>query len=327
MNNTVSDNTSDHMPQLHLIKMHGCGNDYLFVDCFTQSDPAALGELSVRLSNRRTGIGSDGLVLMSPPSDDSADVVLQVFNADGSAAEMCGNAVRCVGMWMYQTGRAGKEIRIQMGTRLVHARIIESSPAAGTAIVEVNLGHSRIPPLSGNAAQSHIFPLSPASGERVTVRGAGPSAANSTPTAVVTPITLDDILIAGSPAVLHCVSIGNSHAVLFVDEIDSTEFLSLGPVIECHSAFPDRINVEFATVTSRDAVRVRVWERGSGETMACGSGACATAVAGIAIGLFDGTEPIVINMNGGTLHVTITPCGDVLLRGPAAHVGRITVAV
>lgn len=285
---------------LSFIKMHGCGNDYVYVDCFSQSPPADPCTLARRISNRHTSVGSDGLILMLPPASADADAQMRMFNSDGTEGAMCGNALRCFAMWLHQSGHAkfrmgtsGETCRIAMQGRIVEAIIHMSDAEHRTAIVSIRMG----PPV----AQS-----------------AGADGQNSDTSTVV----LNDVVIEGRAAQAIRVSMGNPHAVVFVKDLDQLDFTTAGPAIETHPQFPDRTNVEFVQPLDSGHARVRVWERGSGETMACGSGACAVVVAGIAEGHFRQGHPVTIEMRGGDLRITRTPDGDVLLQGPAVETFR-----
>jgi len=312
------------MSTLKLIKMHGCENDYLFVDCFTQPPPQDPGTLSRRLSARHTGIGSDGLVLMRPPSVPGADALMEIYNADGSVGAMCGNALRCYVFWLHQTGRATGNVRIQMAERLIEGRILSEAPDRRSAQVSVRIGCPQSLELAAAGMQQS------AQATLATQTPSAPSAEEKIPKVIaesVRAIRAEDVRHHGRQVTLHCLSMGNPHAVVFVKQIESIEFLRLGPIIERHPLFTDRTNVEFATVTGSNEARVRVWERGSGETRACGSGACAVAAAGIATGWFSMKDPVKIHMNGGTLQVVAEPDGGLLLEGEAVEVAKVSVAV
>ena len=284
---------------LSFIKMHGCGNDYVFVDCFSQPPPADPSTLAKRISDRHTSIGSDGLILMLPPASADADAQMRMFNSDGTEGAMCGNALRCFAMWLHQSGNAkfrrgifGETCRIAMQGRTIEAIIQMSDLVHRTAIVSIQMG----PPV-----------LEPA----------GPTGKCVDASAVV----LSDVLIQGKAARAIRVSFGNPHAVVFVKDLDRLEFTTAGPAIETHPQFPDRTNVEFAQIIDKGRARVRVWERGSGETMACGSGACAVVVAGIAERHFHIDQTVTIEMRGGDLRIMRTDDG-VLLQGPAVETFR-----
>lgn len=261
------------------IKMHGAGNDYVFVDAFQTPAPAAPSDFARKVSCRHYGIGSDGLVVLSPPETDAADVHMKMWNADGSEGSMCGNAARCVALWMNLRDRNQPVCRIQTASRLVTAKTLSVSRENRRGEFEVDLGEPEFAQ-SGSNDQSIIL----SNGE-----------------------TIDFI----------SVSMGNPHAVVFVDEITDRHVLQLGPLIEEHEQFDDGTNVEWVRIASSSAIDVRVWERGSGETLACGSGACAAAVASAICGHTDRTKPIQVRLPGGTLAVNWAADGPVLLTGPA----------
>lgn len=291
--------------QLAFIKMHGCGNDYVFVDCFTQPAPVDPGWLARHISPRQTGIGSDGLVLMLPPDRVDADARMRMFNSDGSEGFMCGNALRCFAMWLQQTGRSDQQCRIAIRDRIAEATIISSDVQQRCAVVSVNMG----PPARLTVAEDMT------SGQ-----------SQSSPAAAVRYLQLDEVVPAGPPTALVLVSMGNPHAVLFVDAVQEADFSTRGPALERHPVFPDRTNVEFVRILDRHTAEVRVWERGSGETLACGSGACAVAVAGIATQRFAREQPVSIVMRGGTLQVTWATDDCVHLQGPAVEAFRGTLS-
>ena len=267
--------------------MHGAGNDYVFCDGFAGPIPSDPTELAVRISHRALGIGADGLVLMVPPntgvdasngdSTDRPDVLMKMWNADGSEGTMCGNAARCVAFWMKRTGKASTECRIQMGAALLVADVSQlDASGSGSESVSVTMP---TPEYSGALA----LPEVQAAGRFRRVLSDRPK---------------HDGLIG------YTVDCGNQHAVIFVDSLSDDLVRTLGPAVENHSLFPSRINVEFVTVRDRRTLDVRVWERGSGETLACGSGACAAVVAAISRQLCDTEVPINVCLPGGTLTVT-----------------------
>lgn len=267
--------------------MHGAGNDYIYVDTgrFPIADPAAL---SVRLSRFHTGIGSDGLILIGP--SDKADFSMRIFNADGSEAMMCGNGSRCVGKYVYDKGLTTKTT-ITLDT-LSGIKILELDVKQGEVqSVRVDMGKPRLLALGGDAA--------PFVGRSITAGG----------------ITLR----------ATAVSMGNPHLVSFVDNAETFDVAGIGPLFERHPWFADRTNVEFAQILSPAEIRMRVWERGSGITMACGTGACATYVAAAACNLVKGRTALVLD--GGVLYIEYSPEGSILMTGPAETVfeGSITV--
>ena len=257
---------------IQFIKMHGAGNDYIFVDTtrFPIENPEAL---SIAWSRYHTGIGSDGLVLIGRPSTPDADFTMRIFNADGSEGLMCGNACRCIGKYVYERGLTDK-------------RQIRLMTASGIKMLDLKVGDD------GTV-------------ESVTVD-------------MSAPVLEDEHLFLPEGETLPegvFVSMGNPHYVIFVDDIDAVDVPREGPRLEHHSRFPERCNIEFAQV-GEDGIRMRVWERGSGITMACGTGACATAVAAAITGR-SGRQSRII-MDGGTLDIDWRETdGHVYLSGPA----------
>ena len=276
--------------KLRFSKMHGAGNDYIYVDTTHQTvtDPSAV---SVALSNRHTGIGSDGLVLIGLSPTPDADFTMRIFNADGSEAMMCGNASRCIGKYLYErrlTNLTTIRLKTLSGIKLLQLHISDLDTVES---VTVDMGE----PVLENPKQFRTDISAPLSSGR----GAG-----------------------GESALF--VSMGNPHYVIFTDDVDrvTTE----GPLLETHPAFPERCNIEFAKSVRQDQFRVRVWERGSGITMACGTGACATAVAAIHTGR--SSRHVDIDMDGGTLHIFWNEADNhVYMTGPATFVfdGEIEV--
>jgi diaminopimelate epimerase len=265
--------------------MHGLGNDYIYFDCIENAhliqDPA---RTAVKLSDRHFGIGGDGIVLILDHPE--ADFQMRMFNADGSEAEMCGNAIRCVGKFVYDNGYTDADtIRVMTGAGILTLGLaIEDGKVSG---VRVNMGE---PILNG--------PDIPVSIAVNPVR--------------MHPVTLEN----GRSYEMTCVSMGNPHAVIFVDEITDSHVLIDGREIEAHELFPNRINVEFAKIISRDTIEMRVWERGSGETLACGTGACATGVAAMLNDLAD--RKATLKLPGGDLLIEWADDNHVYMTGPAA---------
>ena len=278
------------MSKIKFTKMHGCGNDYIYVNVmqYPLSNPAAA---SIAWSDRHKGIGSDGLVLIDRSPVPEADYTMRIFNADGSEAMMCGNASRCIGKYLYERGMTTKtEIRL---LTLSGVKILQLHVADGLVeSVTVNMGEPVL-------EDERLFRPSLA-------------ASLSTP--------LPDNEGQGSESALF-VSMGNPHYVIFTDNVDQVE--EQGPILEHHPAFPQRCNIEFASPLpsegSGKAFRTRVWERGSGITQACGTGACATAVAAALTGRADSESSII--MDGGTLHIQWREADNhVLMTGPATFV-------
>ena len=262
------------MSKIHFIKMHGAGNDYIFVDTTVHPilDPAAT---AIAWSKQHTGIGSDGLVLMGRPEGDEADFTMRIFNADGSEGLMCGNASRCIGKYVYERGLTDKTC-------------IRLLTASGVKVLKLDVADGKV--------------------RNVTVDMQAPALCDERlyrPTA--------DALPQGV-----FVSMGNPHYVIFVDNIDSVDVATVGAQLEHHPSFPERCNIELAQVMA-DGTRMRVWERGSGITLACGTGACATAVAAAVTGRSGRSSRII--MDGGTLDIEWSAADNhVYLTGPATIV-------
>lgn len=272
-------------------KMHGAGNDYVYVDCFSQPVPDDPPELARRISHRHFGVGADGLILIRP--SDLGDARMQMFNADGSEGEMCGNGIRCVAKFVYDHAIARKhDLRIETG-----AGVLDLTLSIGVDglvdQVTVDMG-----------APELIGPKIP-----TTIRGEDPGGK-----VVDVPVEF-----AGQTFRVTCVSMGNPHCVIFVPEASDDLVLGLGPKIETDPRFPNRVNVEFVEVRSPTEVVQRTWERGSGETWACGTGASAVCVAGV---LSRRTERRILNhLVGGDLTLEwIEASGHVMMTGPAAEV-------
>ena len=273
-------------------KMQGIGNDYVYVDCTREriDDPSAL---SRRISDRHFGIGSDGLVMILP--GEQADFRMRMFNADGSESEMCGNATRCVARYVYERGLTDREeITLETG--------------AGIRTLKLNLKEGKVASVQVDMGAPEFNP------ERIPVDPARLGLPEVTDCVRGVPLRVRDRDFA-----VTCVSMGNPHCVIFQDEVDDFPVEEWGPAFENHPAFPRRTNTEFARVLDRNHIRMRVWERGSGETMACGTGACATLAAAVANGLTE--RRAVLILNGGELEIEWDQkTGHVLMTGPAEFV-------
>ncbi|MFT5327900.1 MAG: diaminopimelate epimerase [Planctomycetaceae bacterium] len=266
-------------------KMHGAGNDYVYVNCFEQVELGDVSELAKAISDRHFGVGGDGLVLICP--SERADARMVMYNADGSEAEMCGNAVRCVAKFVYDHGIAAKEeLAIETGR--------------GVLTLQCSVADGKVDRVRVNMAE----PILVSSEIPTTLAGDPP-----------VNVPLD---VAGRTLNVTCVSMGNPHAVTFVDEVNDDWVLNIGQQVEVHEAFPRRINAEFIQVVSRSEVIMRVWERGSGETLACGTGACAAVVAGVLAGLLD--RKVLVRLTGGDLEIEWAESGEVYMTGPATEV-------
>lgn len=275
--------------RIHFTKMDGAGNDYIYVDTtrYPISDPQTA---SVKWSNRHTGIGSDGLVLIGKPLILSgADFSMRIFNADGSEAKMCGNASRCIGKYLYER-------------HLTDSSEIKLETLSGVKTLSLTLSPDRL-----TVTGVTVDMLQPAFHQA---------------SQYDEQVGLDALREYGHPLF---VSMGNPHCVVFVDDIAAIDVARVGAMGEHLPAFPERCNIEFAQLTGTDELRTRVWERGSGITMACGTGACATAVAAAHVGLTSRESDVV--MDGGRLHVRWAEDDHVMLSGPAEFVfdGEITL--
>lgn len=273
---------------LKFTKMHGIGNDYVYINAITQKidDPNALAK---KLSDRRFSIGGDGVILICP--SDVADAKMRMFNADGSEGMMCGNGVRCVGKYVYDNLIEDKERDIITIETLSGIKILKITAVNGKAeMIEVDMGKAEL--------KTELIP----------------AIFDGCETVIGQPI-----LVNGNEYIVTCVSMGNPHCVTFVDDVDSLELHKIGPDFENHSAFPQRINTEFVKVIDDHTLQMRVWERGSGETWACGTGACATAVAAVENGYCKKGEDITVHLKGGDLIINYTD-ERVLMTGPATKV-------
>lgn len=273
---------------LKFTKMHGIGNDYVYINAITQKidDPNALAK---KLSDRRFSIGGDGVILICP--SDVADAKMRMFNADGSEGMMCGNGIRCVGKYVYDNLIEDKERDIITIETLSGIKILKITAVNGKAeMLEVDMGKAEL--------KTELIP----------------AIFDGCETVIGQPI-----LVNGNEYIVTCVSMGNPHCVTFVDDVDSLELHKIGPDFENHSAFPQRINTEFVKVIDDHTLQMRVWERGSGETWACGTGACATAVAAVENGYCKKGEDITVHLKGGDLIINYTD-ERVLMTGPATKV-------
>jgi len=276
---------------LKFTKMHGCGNDYIYIDCFCNEIemPRAL---ITRLSDRNFGVGGDGVVLILPSQ--IADAKMRMFNIDGSEGKMCGNAIRCVAKYLYDN-------------KLVQSTQMRIETLSGVKTPEI------LSPPEKKTAQPHL--LGSASYVKVDMGKAILNPADI-------PVNLDgDAVIAvpveigGRAYHITCVSMGNPHVVVFCDDVEQFAVSEIGPLFENSKLFPDRVNTEFVQVVDRRHLKMRVWERGSGETLACGTGACAAVVAAVLNGYCDKGEDVKVSLTGGELSInysdsSVTMSGD-----------------
>ena len=272
---------------MRFTKMHGAGNDYVYVDCFAEKLPGDPRELAIAISDRHTGVGGDGLILICP--SEVADARMRMYNADGSEAEMCGNGVRCVAKYVYDHGICRRdELRIETGRGVLPIRVEVENGRVRRA--RVNMGA----PILEAAQIPTTLPGNPPVNQRFS---AGDREFEVT-----------------------CVSMGNPHCITYVDEVNDDWVLRIGPQVETHPAFPRKVNAEFVQVLSPSEIRMRVWERGSGETLACGTGASAVCVAGVLTGRTERT--ILAHLPGGDLELEWAESGEVYMTGPAVEVFR-----
>ena len=271
---------------MRFTKMHGAGNDYVYVDCFRETLPENASQLARQMADRHFGVGGDGLILICP--SEVADARMWMFNADGSEAEMCGNGIRCVAKYLYDHGICRKDaLQIETGRGVLGLELTVSSGKVDQVRVDM--------------------------GQPVLI-------AEQIPTTLAgEPVVDAELVVDGTPLLATCVSMGNPHCVTFVDGLSDDWVLRMGPKIEVDSHFPNRVNVEFVEVLSRKEVRQRTWERGSGETLACGTGASATCVAGVLSGRTE--RQIVVHLTGGDLSLQWDQHNNhVYMTGPAEEV-------
>ncbi len=273
---------------MRFIKMQGTGNDYVYIDARRESvaDPAAL---AAAVSHRHFGVGADGLILIKPHSEGDAE--MEMYNADGSRAEMCGNGLRCVAKYVHDTYAPGRDrLRLLTGAGWRTARIVARDASGRACRVQLDMGKPEF-------------------------RG------REIPTVFDAPEVLRRTLeVEGGPFEISAVSMGNPHCVIYVDAVRDFPVAQVGPRIEHHPWFPHRVNVEFVQIVSPQAVIQRTWERGSGETWACGTGAAAVAAVGRKLGRTG--DRLTVHLTGGDLLLEASPDGSILMTGPAVEVFR-----
>ena len=274
------------MPQVKFTKMHGIGNDYVYIDCFKQNIENP-NELAIKMSPRRFSVGADGVILICP--SDVADAKMRMFNLDGSEGKMCGNGVRCVGKFIYDNG-------------IAHKNTVTVETLSGIKILEITDNDGLADTITVDMGKAELSP------EKI------PALADCE-SIIDTAITVN-----GDDYNITAVSMGNPHAVVFCDEIDSLNLEKIGPGFEHHEMFPEQVNTEFIRVIDQNTLQMRVWERGSGETFACGTGACAAAVAAVVNGYCKHDSEITVHLVGGDLFITYCKDGTVFMRGGATKV-------
>jgi diaminopimelate epimerase len=266
-------------------KMQGCGNDYVYIDC-TKNSIENIAEIAVKVSDRHFGIGSDGLILIKP--SETADFTMDMYNNDGSRGKMCGNGIRCVAKYVYDSGMTDKkQLRIETlsGIKELDLTVEDGK----VTFVTVNMGAPITSP--------SLIPV--ISEKEILIK--------------------EPILVGDETYEITCVSMGNPHAIVFVEDTKAVPIETLGPKFDFHTMFPERVNTEFVHVVDRNHIEMRVWERGSGETLACGTGACASVVACILNGLTE--KEVTVSLLGGTLKIRYDKeQNTVFMTGPAVKV-------
>lgn len=277
---------------MRFTKMQGIGNDYIYIDCYHNKIDAPV-PLALKLSDRHFGVGSDGLILIQP--SDVADCKMDMYNADGSRGKMCGNGIRCVGKYVYERNICKKEtltVETLSGIKSLHLEISNDQVSA----IEVNMGE----PVFKASEIPVDFPKEQVQNEPVS--------------------------IGGTSYTITCVSMGNPHCIVYVDDVESLPLEKIGPLFENHPMFPERINTEFVQVIGKNELKMRVWERGSGETLACGTGACAAACASVWNGVAD--SQVTMHLKGGDLHIRWDrENNQIFMKGPAEFVFDGTVEI
>ena len=267
-------------------KMQGCGNDYIYIDGAVEKiEQEDKPEFVRRISDRHFGVGGDGAIFINP--SDEADFEMEMYNADGSRAEMCGNGIRCVAKYVYDKGLTDKtDISVISCGKIKYLKLFIKDGKVDT--VKVNMGAPELVPEN--------IPVLADAGKDCVID--------------------EPIMVRGKEYKMTCVSMGNPHAVVFIDDVDNLEIEQIGPYFETHERFPNKTNTEFVKVLDRKTVQMRVWERGTGETLACGTGCCATVVACILNGLTD--ETVTVKLLGGELEITWNRENNlVYMTGPA----------
>ena len=270
-------------------KMHGCGNDYIYINGFTEKiEQEDKPELVRRISDRHFGIGGDGAIFINPSTE--ADFEMEMYNADGSRAQMCGNGIRCVAKYVYDNGLTNQtNISIVSCGQVKYLELFVKDGKVDT--VRVNMG---VPELRASK-----IPVTMPKDDATVIR--------------------EPIVVQGKNYEMTCVSMGNPHAVVFMEDVEGLDIEKIGPYFETHERFPKKTNTEFVKVIDRGHVQMRVWERGTGETLACGTGCCATVTACILNGLTD--ETVTVKLLGGELEITWDREADlVYMTGPATTV-------
>ncbi len=273
--------------EIRFTKMHGIGNDYIYVNCMEHELPEP-GKVSAAMSKRHFSVGSDGLILICPSK--TADVRMRMFNADGSEGRMCGNGIRCVGKYVYDKNIVRKKnLTVETLSGIKHLELTVDENSGEVSTVKVDMGFADFSP-------------------------------SSVPVLSDVPFINLPLEVQGKTYLATCVSMGSPHVVTYVENPAGMDLEHIGPSFETHRLFPDKINAEFIRVIDRRTIEMRVWERGSGETMACGTGACASAAASVKLGLCDFNTPITVKLLGGDLTIVCREDWRIFMTGPAEKV-------
>ena len=278
--------------KLSFTKMQGCANDYIYLDCRESGVPENIAALSQDLSRRHFSIGADGIICICAPVTAGADGRMRIFNADGSEGRMCGNGIRCVAEWLYTHGVQKEQLAIDTlsGLKTITRR--------GEGLWQVEMGAYSTLPADLPAVNMGGAPL------------------------VDVPLEVDDNLWR-----VTCINVGNPHCVTVVPDVDALRLEEIGPAFEHHANFPERINTEFVQVVDATHLKMRVWERGSGETWACGTGTCATVAALVEQGLCPAGEDVHVALRGGELTIRVLPGRQLLMTGAASTVYEAVIEV
>ena len=271
---------------MNFTKMHGIGNDYIYFNCLNEElkNPE---KVSIILSDRHFGVGGDGIILIL--KSETADFKMRIFNADGSEAKMCGNGIRCVGKYVYEKGLTNKDF-------------IKIDTLSGVKLLNLTIENDEVVSIGVNMGEAIL------NSKEIPVISSKENVINET------------LNIYGIDYSITCVSMGNPHCVVFINDIDNLDLKTIGPKFENHPMFPDRVNTEFVEIIDENTLKMRVWERGSDETFACGTGACAVVVASTLNNYCKKDENITVKLLGGDLNIKYQSDGLVYMNGPAEFV-------
>lgn len=271
--------------RINFTKMHGCGNDYIYINCFDQhiDNPSML---AIEMSERHFSVGSDGIVLIE--KSNICDAKMRMFNADGSEGKMCGNAIRCIGKYLYDN-------------QLVFKKEITIETLSGVKKLKLFVEDGKVHKVSVNMGRASFEP-------------------SAIPTTLDHEMINEECVIKKTPYNMTAVSMGNPHAVIYQDHISSIDLLKLGAYFENNPLFPERVNTEFVKIIDKNHLKMRVWERGSGETYACGTGACAVVASSVRNGIVPKNEVIYVELLGGILEIVCDDNYEITMTGPAKKV-------